>query len=87
MIGKYIFFLSMTSKVIEGHKSSSNFSVHPTLPLLDGPLMPLVCGSFSPSLSHSLSLFLFLSPKVPLLLLLMQIYRRFRPCFELKRQK
>jgi hypothetical protein len=29
----------MTSKVIEGHKSSSNFSVNPTLPLMDGPLM------------------------------------------------
>ena len=29
----------MTSKVIEGFKSSSNFSVNPTLPLLDGPLM------------------------------------------------
>ena len=29
----------MTSKVIEGHKSSSNFSVNQTLPLLDGPLM------------------------------------------------
>ena len=29
----------MTPKVIEGHKSSSNFSVNPTLPLLYGPLM------------------------------------------------
>ena len=29
----------MTSKVIKGHKSSSNFTVNPTLPLLDGPLI------------------------------------------------
>ena len=29
----------MTSKVIEGHKSASNFSVNPTLPVLDDPLM------------------------------------------------
>ena len=28
---------SITSKVIEGHKSLSNFSVNPTLPLKDGP--------------------------------------------------
>ena len=27
----------MTSKVIEGHKSSSNFSVNPTLPLMISP--------------------------------------------------
>ena len=39
---------SMTSKVIEGHKSSSNFSVNPTLPLMDGltriyePTLPLM---------------------------------------------
>ena len=62
----------MTSKVIQGHKSSSNFSVNPTLPLMDGPLMlpsqilflslsisfsiPL---SFSYSLSISLSTSLF----------------------------
>ena len=29
----------MTSKVIEGPKSLSNFSVNLTLPLMDGPLM------------------------------------------------
>ena len=43
------------SKVIEGHKSSSNFSVNPTLPLMDGPLMlpsQIVCISLS--LTHSL---------------------------------
>ena len=43
--------ISMTSKVIEGPKSSSNFSVNPTLPLMDGPLM----------LPHELCVFLFLS--------------------------
>ena len=65
----------MTSKVTEGHKSSSNFSVNTTL--LDGPLMlpSLNCGdlslslfilfslplSFSYSLSLSLSISLFCS--------------------------
>ena len=48
----------MTSKVIEGHKSSFNFTVKPTLPLLVGPLiLP------SPNclyLSHSLSILFFL---------------------------
>ena len=29
----------MTLKVIEGPKSSFNFSVKPNLPLIDGPLM------------------------------------------------
>ena len=29
----------MTSEVIKGHKSSFNFSVNPTLPLLDCPLI------------------------------------------------
>ena len=40
----------MTSKVIEVHKSTSNFSVNPTLPLIDGPLMlpsQIVCISLS----------------------------------------
>ena len=64
----------MTSKVIEGHKKLSNFSVNPALLLLDGPLMlhPPYCGVFlsiSVSLSISLSLFHF-----------MQIYGRFRLC-------
>ena len=46
----------MTSKVIEGHKSSSNFSVNPTLPLLDCLLMlpPQNCVKISHSLSCSL---------------------------------
>ena len=65
----------MTSKVIEGHKSSSNFSMNPTLPSLDGPLMLPAPNCVDISLSFSLSL--FLSPKVPLLLLLMQIYGLF----------
>ena len=49
---------SLTSKIIEGHKSSSNFSVYPTLPLLDG--QPPSCSLF-PSLSISLSFSLFCS--------------------------
>ena len=55
----------MTSKVIEGHKSSSNFSVNPTLPLMDGMLMlpsQIVC--------ISLSLTLYLVLYSPLFLLL-----------------
>ena len=69
LIRKYFILISMTSKVIEGHKSSSNFSVIPTLPPLDGPLMlpPPNCEEFSHSPSRSLfpsrsffpSLFLF----------------------------
>ena len=64
----------MTSKVIEGHKSSSNFSVNPTLPLMDGPLMlpsQIICISlffltlhlvlYSPLFLYSLSLFPSLS--------------------------
>ena len=54
----------MTSKVIEGHKSSSNFSVSPTLPLMDGPLNrwcfpPKLClflSFFSLSISFSIPL-------------------------------
>ena len=38
-IRKYFIWISMTLKVIEGNKSSSNFSVNPTLSLLDGLLM------------------------------------------------
>ena len=48
----------MTSKVIEGPKSSSNFSVNPTLPLIDGPLM----------LPHELCVFLSISFSIPLYL-------------------
>ena len=46
----------MTSKVFEGHKSSSNFSVNPTLPLLDGHSPS--CSLF-PSLSLTLTLYFF----------------------------
>ena len=53
--------LSMTLKVIEGHKSSFNFDFPPQIVWI--------------------SLSLFLSLKVPLLLHLMQIYWRFLPCF------
>ena len=63
----------MTSKVIEGHKSTSNFSVNPTLPLLDGPLMlpSPNCEEFSLSLSISFSLSLTLSLYIPLYLSLL----------------
>ena len=61
----------MTSKVIEGHKSSSNFSINPNLPLLDGPLMlpSPYCSDFShsPSLLSS-PLFSLLSLYIPLYL-------------------
>ena len=61
------------SKVIEGHKSSSNFSVNPTLPLMDGPLMlpsKIVCISLSLTLHRVLysPLFLLLSLYIPLYL-------------------
>ena len=60
----------MTSKVIEGHKSSSNFSVNPTLPLLNGSLLlpPPNCVDLSIYLSlfPSLSLTLSLSPSFAL---------------------
>ena len=58
----------------EGPKSSSNFSVNPTLPLMDGPLMlssQIVCIFLSltlhlvllfPSLSLTLSLYPSLPP-------------------------
>ena len=60
---------SMTSKVIEGHKSSSNFSVNPTLPLMDGPFMlpsQIVCISLNLVLYSPL--FLLLSLYIPLYL-------------------
>ena len=50
-IRKYFILISITLKVIEGPKSSYNFSVNPTLPLMDGPLM----------LPHELCAFLFFS--------------------------
>ena len=40
---------------LKGHKSSSNFSVNPTLPLLDGPLMLSSPNCVDLSLSLSLS--------------------------------
>ena len=63
----------MASKVIEGHKSSSNFSVNPTLPLMDGPLMlpsQIVCIYLSLTLHLFLyyPLFLLLSLYIPLYL-------------------
>ena len=64
----------MTSKVIEGHKSLSNFSVNPTFSLMDGPLMipsQIVCFSlFFLTLHHVLysPLFLLLSLYIPLYL-------------------
>ena len=64
---------SMTSKVNKGHKSSSIFSVNPTLPLLDGPLIlnpSNMVGSLSLSTSFSLPLSLSycLSTYIPLYL-------------------
>ena len=57
-IRKYFILISMTSMVIEGHKSSSKFNVNQTLPLLDGPLMlpPPNCVDLSLSISFSLPL-------------------------------
>ena len=55
-ICKYFILIYMTSNIIEGHTSSSNFSVNPTLPLLHGPLMlplQIVWISFFFSLSKS----------------------------------
>ena len=53
----------MTSKVIASHKSSSNFSVNPTLPLLDGHSPS--CSLFP---SFSLTLSLYIPLYLPLLL-------------------
>ena len=57
---------------LKGHKSSSMFSVNPTLPLLDGPLMlpPPNCVDFSLTLHLVLSstIFLLLSLYIPLYL-------------------
>ena len=57
-ISKYFIQICMPSKVIEGHKSSSNFSINPTLPLLDGPFMlpSPNCVDLSLSILFSLSL-------------------------------
>ena len=55
----------MTSKVIEGHKSSSNFSVNLTLPLLGASLSKL-CVSHSLSLTLSLYIPLLLYAKINL---------------------
>ena len=52
----------MTSKVIEGHKSSSKFSVNPTLPLSVDASLSNLCGSLSLTLHPVLS-----SPLFPLL--------------------
>ena len=69
-ICKYFIFISMTSKVIEGHKSLSNFSVNPTLLLLDGPLMLPSPNYMDLSLYLSFSLTLHLVFSSPLFLLL-----------------
>ena len=68
-IRKNLIYISMTSKVIESHKSSSNFSFNPTIPLLDSPLM-LPAPNFV-DLSHSifLTLHLLSSPLFTLLTL------------------
>ena len=64
----------MTTKVIKDHKSSSNFSVNPTLHLSEGPLIP------PPNCVVSLSLPLSFSKSSPLIAL-NEIYESFRPCF------
>ena len=51
----------MTSKVIEGQKSSSSFSVNPILPLLDGPLILPSPNCVDIFLSLSISFFFPLS--------------------------
>ena len=64
---KYFIFMSITSMVIEGHKSPSNFSVNPTLPLFEGLLMLVwisISLSQSCSLFPSLSLTLSLCPSL-----------------------
>ena len=56
---------------LKGHKSSSNFTVNPTLPLLDGPLIfpfQIVCISLYLALNLVLSSPLLLSLYIPLLL-------------------
>ena len=64
--------ISMTSKVIEGHKCSSNFTLTQPFPYW------MVHWCF---LLQIMWISLFLSPKVPLLLHLVQIYGRFCACF------
>ena len=71
----------MTSKVIEGHKSSSNFTVISTIPLLDGPLMLLSPNCVDLSLSL---FFLFLSTSSSLIALNANLYGRLSPCFYTK---
>ena len=72
-IHKYLILITMTSKVIEGHKISSNFSVNPTLSHWWFPLQIVW-----------ISLSLFLSQKISFLLHLVQIYVSFLPCYCLK---
>ena len=78
----------MTSKDIEGHKSSSNFSIIPTLPLMDGLLMlpsQIMCISLSLILHLVLysHLFLLLSLYIPLYLPLL-LYANINLCPLLK---
>ena len=60
----------MNSKVIEGHKSSSNFSVNLTLPLMDRPLilpspncvdLSLYLSKSSPSIALNVKLWTLVS--------------------------
>ena len=62
-IRKYLIYISITSKVIEGQKSLSYFSVNPTFPILDGPLMlsPPNCVDLSTSFSLPVSFPYFVS--------------------------
>ena len=82
-------FNNMTSKVIEGHKSASNFSVNPTLPLLDGPLLlpSPNCEDFSHSPSCSLSLSfsysLSISLSTSLFCSMQTLIYNLLPCFNL----
>ena len=76
----------MTSKVIEDPKSSSNFSVKPTLPLMDGPLMlpHELCVFLSLSLSFSIPLYFSYSPSrslFPFISLTLSLYPSLPPSF------
>ena len=65
-IRKYFIYICKTSKVIEGYKSLSSFSVNPTLPLLDGPLTLPSPNCVDLSLTHSSSRSVFPSRSLTL---------------------
>ena len=75
----------MNSKVIEGYKILSNFSINPTIPLLDGPLIlpspNCVDLSLFPSLSLTLSLYI---PLYLTLLLYARINIHTSKCFQIR---